>query len=44
MADPSAPPVFTYGRIAFWVVLALMSASVLYAAWRAIANWTAITV
>ncbi len=44
MADPSAPPVFTYSRIAFWVVLALMAASVLYAAWRAIANWGAITV
>ena len=44
MADPSAPPVYTYSRIAFWVVLALMAASVLYAAWRAIANWSAITV
>jgi hypothetical protein len=44
MADPSAPPVYTYGRIAFWVVLALMSPSSLYAAWRAIANWSAITV
>jgi hypothetical protein len=44
MANPSPPPVFTYGRIAFWVVLALMSASVLYTAWRAIANWSAITV
>lgn len=44
MADPSAPPGFTYGRIAFWVVLALMCASVLYTAWIAIANWSAITV
>jgi hypothetical protein len=44
MADSSAPPVFTYSRIAFWVVLALMAASVLYAAWTAIANWGAITV
>jgi hypothetical protein len=44
MADPSVPPVFVYGRIAFWVVLTLMAASVVYAAWRAIANWTAITV
>ncbi len=44
MADPSAPPVFTYSRIAFWVVLALMAASVLYAMWRAVANWSAITV
>jgi hypothetical protein len=44
MADPSAPPVYTYGRIAFWVVLALMSASILFTAWQAIANWSAITV
>ena len=44
MADPSASSVFTYSRIAFWVVFALMAASVLYAAWRAIANWSAITV
>jgi hypothetical protein len=44
MSEPSAPPVFTYGRIAFWVVFALMAGSVLYAASRAIANWSAITV
>jgi hypothetical protein len=44
MADQSAPPVFTYGRIAFWVILALMATSVLYAVWRVIANWSAITV
>jgi hypothetical protein len=44
MADSSAPPVFTYGRIAFWVILALMAASVVYAVWRVIANWSAITV
>lgn len=44
MADSFAPPVFTYGRIAFWVVLALMAASVLFTAWRAIANWSAIAV
>ncbi len=44
MAEPSAPPVFSYGRIAFWVVFALMAVSVLYTAWRAIANWSAITV
>ncbi len=44
MADPSVPPVFTYSRIAFWVVLALMAASVLYAMWRVIANWSAIAV
>ncbi len=44
MADLSAPPVFTYSRIAFWVVLALMATSALYAVWIAIANWSAITV
>ena len=44
MVEPSAPPVFTYGRIAFWVVFALMAASVLYAVSRALANWSAITV
>lgn len=44
MAEPSAPPVFTYGRIAFWVIFALMAASVLFAASRAFANWSAITV
>ena len=44
MADPPAPPVFTYSRIAFWAVFALMAASVLYAVWIAIANWGAITV
>ena len=44
MAEPSAPPVFIYGRIAFWLVVALMAASVLYTASRVIANWSAITV
>jgi hypothetical protein len=44
MAESSAPPVYTYGRFAFWVVVALMGASVLYAASRALANWSAITV
>jgi hypothetical protein len=44
MAEPSAPPVFAYGRIAFWVIFALMAASVLFAASRVIANWSAITV
>lgn len=44
MAESSVPPVFIYGRIAFWVIFALMAASVLYAVSRAMANWSAITV
>lgn len=36
--------VFRVGRLALWVVLALMLLSIAYAGWRAIANWTAITV
>jgi len=44
MIDPSAPPVFTSGRIASWVVLALIAASIIYSVWRVLANWAAITV
>ena len=44
MVDQSAPPVFTSGRIASWVVLALIGASILYSVWRVLANWSAITV
>lgn len=40
----SPPPVFTIGRLALWLVLALMFLSIVYAAWLAVANWTAITV
>jgi hypothetical protein len=44
---PSPPPpsrIYTIGRLAFWLVLALMLLSVGYAAWQAVANWSAITV
>lgn len=48
MADESelSPPprIYTYGRLALWLVLALMALSVGYAGWHAIANWSAITV
>ena len=40
----SPPPVFTYGRLALWVVLALMIVSIGYAAWHVVANWSFITV
>lgn len=36
--------VYTAGRLALWVVLALMLLSIGYAAWQSLANWTAITV
>jgi|SRR5688500_8216304 len=43
--DSDSPsPVFTYGRIALWLVLALMVISVVYAAWHVVANWSYITV
>jgi hypothetical protein len=45
MAQPeSPPPVFTYGRLALWLVLVLMLLSVVYTAWQVLANWTSITV
>jgi hypothetical protein len=50
MADPSAPPpssahpAHAYGRVAVMIVLALMAASVIYAGWRAIANWGSIRI
>jgi hypothetical protein len=48
MADESelSPPprIFTFGRLALWLVLALMLLSVGYAGGLAIANWSAITV
>lgn len=50
MAEPPAPrnasahPAHAYGRIAVMVVLALMAASVIYAGWRALANWGSISV
>lgn len=43
--DSDSPsPVFTYGRIALWLVLALMVVSVAYAAWHVVVNWSYITV
>jgi hypothetical protein len=40
----SPSPVFTIGRVALWVVLALMLVSIIYSAWQVVANWTFITV
>lgn len=40
----SPPPVFTYGRLTLWLVLALMVLSVGYSAWQVVANWSAIKV
>jgi hypothetical protein len=43
--EPQSPsPVFTVGRLALWLVLALMVASIGYSAWHVVANWTFITV
>jgi hypothetical protein len=50
MAEPpahrtaSGHPAHAYGRIAVMIVLALMAVSVIYAGWRAIANWGSIRV
>ena len=44
MTIETPPTVFRYGRIALWLVLALMLLSILYGAWHAVANWTSITV
>ena len=40
----SPPPLFTIGRVAWWVVLALMLIAIIYSAWHVVANWTFITV
>ena len=40
----SPPPVFTYGRLALWLVLVLMLVSVVYSLWHVVANWSFITV
>jgi hypothetical protein len=42
--SPTPPPIFRYGRLAFWLVLALMLLSVVYAGWHVVANWVTITV
>lgn len=44
MSEESPPAVFVYGRLVFWLILALMVVSVIYAGWQALANWTSITV
>ena len=44
-AEPDSPSsVFTYGRLALWLVLALIVASIAYSAWHVVANWSFITV
>ncbi len=40
----SPPAMFTYGRLALWLVLLLMVLSVGYAAWQVAANWSSIAV
>lgn len=44
MPDLNPLPSFSFGRLASWLVLALMGASVLYSVWIAIQNWSFITV
>ena len=44
MAVETPPAVYTYGRLALWLVLALMLLSVGYAGWHVVANWAVITV
>jgi hypothetical protein len=44
MTIETPPAVFRYGRLALWLVLALMLLSILYGAWHVVANWTSITV
>lgn len=40
----SPPAVFTYGRLALWLVLLLIVLSIGYAAWQVAANWSSIRV
>jgi hypothetical protein len=44
MPDDVRPPLFTIGRIASWVVVALMLGSIVYSVWIGLANWSAIMV
>jgi hypothetical protein len=50
MADSTSPrsptihPAHTFGRLTLWVVLALMLAAAVFAAWSAIVNWSSIRV
>ena len=44
-AESESPsPVFTYGRLALWLVLVLIVASIAYSLWHVVANWSFITV
>jgi len=40
----SPPAMFTYGRLALWLVLVLIVLSVGYAAWQVVVNWSSIAV
>jgi hypothetical protein len=40
----SPPAVFTYGRLALWLVLLLIVLAIGYAAWQVVANWSSIRV
>jgi TRAP-type mannitol/chloroaromatic compound transport system permease small subunit len=40
----SPPAVFTYGRLALWLVLLLIVLSIGYAVWQVVANWSSIRV
>ncbi|HUF28578.1 MAG TPA: hypothetical protein VMM18_16485 [Gemmatimonadaceae bacterium] len=44
MADEAPPSVFRYGRLALWLVLALMIGSIIYSGWQVLANWRFIAV
>ena len=41
---PAMHPAHTFGRLTLWVVLALMLAAAIFAAWSVIANWSSIRV
>ncbi len=40
----SPPAAFTIGRIALWLVLALMALSILYTGWHVLEYWSSIRV
>lgn len=44
MSETSPPRLFSIGRIAGWVIIALIFVSILYSVYIAIANWTHIMV
>lgn len=43
-APESSSRVFMYGRLALWLVLFLIVASIVYSGWHVVANWKFITV